>query len=272
MSLHRVCIYFLFNCIGLDSSTAFELCKNLHNITQEQQLTVAAVIHSPSPATFRQFDDLMLLGKGGRLIYFGPISDASEYFEKIGFSCPPGESLADFLMDIVNGKLENALPLAALYDAWNNHSQRKSDMKELSMEIDSSHSPFHQKGSYSLFRLFRQMKTWILDVLSDYKRSLFSVYRSVSNTPDPIRDTCPFYLQTWYLTRRAFRQNFNKPYTVFIDVILHYGIGAFIGIAINSYSYLGQFPLEICISQANDLKKACLAPDDGMMYFLYMCL
>ncbi|KAH6572071.1 hypothetical protein BASA60_006843 [Batrachochytrium salamandrivorans] len=49
---------------GLDSSTSFEVCANLKNIARMQGLTVGAVIHSPSPATFRQFDDFMLLGKG----------------------------------------------------------------------------------------------------------------------------------------------------------------------------------------------------------------
>jgi hypothetical protein len=48
------------------------VCQNLRQIAIQQSLTIAAVIHSPSPATFKQFDDLLLLGKGGRMIYFGP--------------------------------------------------------------------------------------------------------------------------------------------------------------------------------------------------------
>ena len=64
--------YWLIVKIGLDSSTSFEVCQNLRQIAIQQSLTIAAVIHSPSPATFKQFDDLLLLGKGGRMIYFGP--------------------------------------------------------------------------------------------------------------------------------------------------------------------------------------------------------
>ena len=48
---------------GLDSSTAFEVVSNLKKIAIKQGLTVAAVIHSPSPSTFKEFDDLLLLGK-----------------------------------------------------------------------------------------------------------------------------------------------------------------------------------------------------------------
>ena len=48
---------------GLDSSTAFEVVSNLKKIAIKLGLTLAAVIHSPSPSTFKEFDDLLLLGK-----------------------------------------------------------------------------------------------------------------------------------------------------------------------------------------------------------------
>ena len=54
-------------------------------------MTIVSVIHSPSSQSFYQFDDLLLLGKGGRTVYFGPVKEAQEYFERIGFPCPPGE-------------------------------------------------------------------------------------------------------------------------------------------------------------------------------------
>lgn len=60
---------------GLDSSTAYEVCSMLKNIARQQGLTVGAVIHSPSPSTFKQFDDFLLLGKGGRVIYFGALEN-----------------------------------------------------------------------------------------------------------------------------------------------------------------------------------------------------
>jgi hypothetical protein len=48
-------------------------------------------IHSPSPQAFETFDDFLLLGKGGKIIYFGPRDKALEYFANIGFNCPPEE-------------------------------------------------------------------------------------------------------------------------------------------------------------------------------------
>jgi hypothetical protein len=35
-------------------------------------VTAAAVIHQPSCEIFEMFDDLLLLGKGGRTVYYGP--------------------------------------------------------------------------------------------------------------------------------------------------------------------------------------------------------
>ena len=94
---------------GLDSSTSYEVCAKLREIARQQGLTIAAVIHSPSPATFREFDDFMLLGKGGRVVYMGPRELAGQYFAGIGFQCPLGESESDFFMDVVSGKKKSAI-------------------------------------------------------------------------------------------------------------------------------------------------------------------
>ena len=40
------------------------------------------------------FDDVMLLGKGGRLVYLGPSRLALHYFESLGFALPPNENPA----------------------------------------------------------------------------------------------------------------------------------------------------------------------------------
>jgi hypothetical protein len=40
------------------------------------------------------FDDVMLLGKGGRLVFLGPSRLALPYFESLGFALPPNENPA----------------------------------------------------------------------------------------------------------------------------------------------------------------------------------
>ncbi|KAF9147942.1 hypothetical protein BG015_010344, partial [Linnemannia schmuckeri] len=101
---------------GLDSATSLEVCKLLKQIAQEQFLTVAAVVHSPSPHAYKQFDDLLLLGSGGRVVYSGPRDEASHYFESIGYPVPEDESPADFFIALAAGRV-NRSPRALDYES-----------------------------------------------------------------------------------------------------------------------------------------------------------
>jgi ABC-2 type transporter len=51
-------------------------------------VTVAAVIHQPGAQLFAGLDDLLLLGRGGRSVYYGPQAGVQAYFESIGFVLP----------------------------------------------------------------------------------------------------------------------------------------------------------------------------------------
>lgn len=93
---------------GLDSSTATDICKLLRSISRRKKITVMAIIHSPPPMSFNQFDDLILLGKNGICAYSGPRDRAEEYFARSGFYMAEGETLADFLLEIVTGKVSCA--------------------------------------------------------------------------------------------------------------------------------------------------------------------
>lgn len=48
----------------------------------------------PRYSIFRAFDDVLLLGKGGRQVYLGPSRLALPYFESLGFTLPPNENPA----------------------------------------------------------------------------------------------------------------------------------------------------------------------------------
>lgn len=38
----------------------------------------------------------------GRAIYFGPVGEAKEYFQNLGFECEPRKSTPDFLTGVTN--------------------------------------------------------------------------------------------------------------------------------------------------------------------------
>ncbi|KAF9381070.1 hypothetical protein CPC16_010031 [Podila verticillata] len=94
---------------GLDSSTSGDVCKLLRSVARRKGLTIAAVIHSPSPVAFDQFDDLLLLGHGGRVVFHGPRTEAPAYFGAIGFPVPEGASPSDFYMDVISNNVKSRI-------------------------------------------------------------------------------------------------------------------------------------------------------------------
>lgn len=80
--------------------------SSLKHLVDVQNVTVVSVIHQPRKFIFDLFDGLILLGVGGNLVYHGPTSDAKQYFNKLGYILPEGESVADWLIDISSGTLE----------------------------------------------------------------------------------------------------------------------------------------------------------------------
>lgn len=57
-------------------------------------LSLCLPLLQPRFSIFRMFDDVMLLGKGGRLVFLGPSHLALPYFAGCGFALPPNENPA----------------------------------------------------------------------------------------------------------------------------------------------------------------------------------
>jgi len=70
---------------GLDSRAAQIIMRVLRRIAQTNR-TIICTIHQPSLEIFNLFDDLLLLKRGGKVTYFGPLGEQSEklinYFEE----------------------------------------------------------------------------------------------------------------------------------------------------------------------------------------------
>jgi hypothetical protein len=239
---------------GLDSSTSFDVCHNLRNLARQQGLTVAAVIHSPSPATFRQFDDFLLLGKGGRIVYMGPREEALAYFESIGFTCPPDESPSDFFMDVVSGLVPSEYSpdfepgeLARYWTERHNNifankrrmtreqAQFARRQKMQSEQDDMKLSPTFKFNDYygftdyiaaALASIIRSVYFYSKDLLIDFGSFLMSIIYLILQKPDPIRETAPFYMKGWFLMRRAAHQVYRTPQATLIDLGLNFTAGS----------------------------------------------
>ncbi|KAK9453325.1 hypothetical protein V1511DRAFT_505391 [Dipodascopsis uninucleata] len=84
---------------GLDSFNAFNVVECLRSLAQTYKRTVLFTIHQPRSNIVALFDRLLLLSYG-EMVYSGFHDDCQGYFSSIGYDCPPGFNLADFLIDL----------------------------------------------------------------------------------------------------------------------------------------------------------------------------
>ncbi|CAG8494664.1 3718_t:CDS:2 [Racocetra fulgida] len=56
---------------GLDSVMSYEVCKMLKYIAEIQNITIVAIVHSPSQKVFKTFDDVLVLNEEGKSEFSG---------------------------------------------------------------------------------------------------------------------------------------------------------------------------------------------------------
>ncbi|XP_027349244.1 ABC transporter G family member 34-like [Abrus precatorius] len=88
---------------GLDSSTTFQICKFMRQMVHIMDETMVISLLQPAPETFELFDDIILLSEG-QIVYQGPRENVLEFFENMGFKCPPRKGVADFLQEVTSKK------------------------------------------------------------------------------------------------------------------------------------------------------------------------
>lgn len=84
---------------GLDAYNAFNVIECLVTLVKTYNRTVVFTIHQPRSNIVALFDRLLLLAQG-RAVYSGPFDKCQEYFDSIGYTCPPGFNIADYLVDL----------------------------------------------------------------------------------------------------------------------------------------------------------------------------
>ncbi|KJP89753.1 hypothetical protein AK88_00461 [Plasmodium fragile] len=94
---------------GLDSSSALSLVECIQRIATISNTTIISSLHQPSSQVFSKFDRLIAI-TNGYIIYHGKTTNLSKYLKKVGFICPYGWNIADYLMDVLcNTKYESIL-------------------------------------------------------------------------------------------------------------------------------------------------------------------
>ncbi|KAK2968180.1 hypothetical protein RJ640_018273 [Escallonia rubra] len=87
---------------GLDSASSQLLLQALRREALEG-VNICMVVHQPSYTLFKMFDDMILLAKGGLIVYHGSVRNAEEYFAGLGINVPERVNPPDHFIDILEG-------------------------------------------------------------------------------------------------------------------------------------------------------------------------
>eukprot|EP01038_Epipyxis_sp_PR26KG_P010860 gene10860-14577_t len=91
----------LLDCIsnGLDSATTFDIIRTSRDLCNFLGITVVISLLQPPPDVYDLFDDVILMSEG-QIIFQGSRTEVLPYFESLGYVCPAGSDVADFLQEI----------------------------------------------------------------------------------------------------------------------------------------------------------------------------
>ncbi|EFN53135.1 hypothetical protein CHLNCDRAFT_32365 [Chlorella variabilis] len=88
---------------GLDSSAARKMVELLRKLASSGR-AVITTIHQPSSNIYRQLDSVLLLSQG-HPIFYGKGAEAAAWFDRLGFACPYGVNIADWILDLASGEV-----------------------------------------------------------------------------------------------------------------------------------------------------------------------
>ncbi|XP_022881531.1 ABC transporter G family member 32-like isoform X1 [Olea europaea var. sylvestris] len=147
---------------GLDARAAAVVMRTVRNIVDTGR-TIVCTIHQPSIDIFESFDELLLMKRGGQLIYAGPLGNRSSklihYFEAIQGvqKIRPEYNPATWILEVTSTAEEIRLGLdfAQIYRQSNLFRKNKDLVKKLSKPVtDKNDLSFPSKYSLSVLGQF----------------------------------------------------------------------------------------------------------------------
>lgn len=102
---------------GLDAAAASHIMQEIRRVAKEERLIIVCSIHQPSTKVYNGFDEVMILSKG-REAFTGNVSDATPYFDEIGYPLPPATNPAEHFLDLVNADFSSDDQIDKILDTW----------------------------------------------------------------------------------------------------------------------------------------------------------
>lgn len=159
-------------------------------------------VHQPSALLFEQFDQLLLLAKGGRVVYNGPLGehaqDMKDYFGKHGAKIDDDANPAEEMIDIVSGTRSKGKDWAQVWLDSDEHREVSEKVDQVIAEAMAKPPTFEEDGLYYATSTMTQLKL----VTS---RSWSSIVRS----PDYVMGRVGLVIGTGFITGVSFLQMSN---------------------------------------------------------------
>lgn len=179
---------------GLDSIAAANIVRLLRKLADSGQ-AVLCTIHQPSAILFEYFDMLLLLKRGGHMVYFGDLGPGSsvllDYLERNGApKCPPDANPAEYMLQAIGA---------------GNPNQKLSDWAEI-----WSQSPENAALTQQIEDIVRQNR--------------FSGSKMEDNSAE---FAMPLYVQVSTVVQRSFSSMWRSQDYVKGIVVLHIFVGLF---------------------------------------------
>ena len=167
---------------GLDAFNAFNVIECLVTLVKTYNRTVVFTIHQPRSNIVALFDQLILLAEG-RTVYSGPFKKCQAYFDSIGYACPPGFNIADYLVDLTMhaetpGTYEDELSFGANGDGKTTRASSTMAVKSIPSVSNMSIGNSIGSGGDSLRRPKSKRKT---SVREQQERQLYSRKNTAEN-------------------------------------------------------------------------------------------
>lgn len=144
---------------GLDGQSAYNTVRFLRRLADAGQ-AVLVTVHQPSAQLFAEFDQLLLLAKGGKTVYFGPIgqnsSEIKTYFARHGAPCPPETNPAEHMIDVVSGQLSQGKDWSKLWLESPEHSAMRKELDEIISTAAAKPESTHDDGREFACTLWEQ--------------------------------------------------------------------------------------------------------------------
>jgi ABC-type multidrug transport system permease subunit len=148
---------------GLDGQSAYNTVRFLRRLADAGQ-AILVTIHQTSAQLFAQFDTLLLLAKGGKMVYFGDIgengSTVKQYFGQYKAPCPISSNPAEHMIDVVTGGIE-AVKDKDWHQVWVDspeHAARVAELDRIVVEAAAKPAATHDDGREFATSLWTQIK------------------------------------------------------------------------------------------------------------------